>query len=410
MKDLFTLLIALLFALAIAGGAKAASTISKADENAKSPRFIASPAELKARIASQPAQTKQVEPITETAPWAACLKTSGTLRVAVAPPSDPRFAHLAWPKALRLSDGTIVLACLAGAYHGGGGCPAVSLSTDDGKTFTPPKILREFGPGKDYGNSGNLALGLAGDGAVVLLAMAHSGDTRNNIFGWRSTDRGRTWSPVDTSALGPNKTGSVTGTIIAVPGVGLMAAGHYRKGSTPDTQGIWVSVSRDDGRSWGAAQRVSDIDAGEPVLVRAGGRLMIFIRGRGANEKRQYLAVSDDHGATWRTSLIDITAAQPKSTLTHPFAMMNPDKPEELLALTAERPLPGQIWLWRGDPQKLAWRRDRLLLELPKIAGDKHNDYGYPWLVPLGGGRALVFFYHGLARGANPIWVAEITL
>src|SRR4051794_29115140 len=75
--------------------------------------------------------------------WAARQTDGGPVRIAVAPPKDPRFAHLAWPKAIRTKDGTIVVAYLAGVSHGGSGCPAVSTSTDGGKTFTEPSVLRE---------------------------------------------------------------------------------------------------------------------------------------------------------------------------------------------------------------------------------------------------------------------------
>jgi len=46
-------------------------------------------------------------------------------------------------------------------------------------------------------------------------------------------------------------------------------------------------------------------------------------------------------------------------------------------------------------------------LELPKISGDDHSDYGYAWLLLMEGRRALVFYYHGLSRARIPIWVFE---
>jgi hypothetical protein len=66
-----------------------------------------------------------------------------------------------------------VLAYSAGKGHNiGGSGPAVSRSTDGGASFSPPRLLRRF-PDDDprYRDCGNLALGVAGDGAVVLLAM-----------------------------------------------------------------------------------------------------------------------------------------------------------------------------------------------------------------------------------------------
>jgi hypothetical protein len=339
--------------------------------------------------------------------WAAHQPDGGAVRIAIEPPAGERFAHLAWPKAVRARDGTIVVACLAGISHGGSGCPAVSISTDNGKTFSPPNVLREFGKDKDYANSGNLAIAVAEDGALVLLAMAHSGDQKNSIFGWRSSDSGRTWAPVDTSTLGPNKTGSVT-SMILVPGVGLMAAGHYRKGSNPREKGIWYATSADHGRTWSDPGPISEVDAGEPVIVQAGERLLVFIRSRNVPGAMQHLAVSDDKGKTWKTELTKI-GVEKRGTLAHPFAMVNPDEPGELIALTCERPLPGRVWLWRGDARSLEFKRERIVLEFPKIAGDKNDDFGYTWVVPTEKGRGLMFYYHGMGRGRCPIWVAEIT-
>lgn len=187
--------------------------------------------------------------------------------MAVAPVELPRFAHLSWPKALRTADGIIVLGYLAGSEHTLGNCPVVSVSTDDGRTFSPPHVLREFGPGHEYTNSGNMALGLAHDGAVILLAHGHRGNEANHIFDWRSADSGRTWRPVDTTALGPNKTGSATGTIVQLPGRRLMVTGHYRGGSSPYTTGIWQSVSEDDGQTWGEPAMVNNLNAGELVAI-----------------------------------------------------------------------------------------------------------------------------------------------
>ena len=341
-------------------------------------------------------------------PWVGVAPDGSPARVAVGPKDDLRFAHLAWPKAVRTADGTIVLGYQIGTHHGDGSSPAVSISTDEGRTFSAPHILREFGPGKEYTNSGNMAIGLAHDGAVLLLSHGHRSNVTNHIFGWRSTDSGRTWTEVNTSALGPNKTGSSTGTIVRLPGKQLMAVGHYRAGSKPYVTGIWQSISPDDGLTWGEPSMVTNVNGGEPVLVRHQDRLLVFIRGRGPATVRQYIAVSDDFGQTWRTELSPISVQNPHSTLiTHPFAMVNPHDPAELLAATFERPLPAVATLWRGSPQTLAFKAIRPLIELPKVEGSPHTDFGYPWLIHLDGRRWLMFYYHGRGRGECSIWVKD---
>lgn len=347
---------------------------------------------------------------------AAARNPSGLpVRVVVEPPDDPRFAHLSWNKALRTPKGTIVLAYIAGTFHGdhGGGCPAVSRSTDGGQTFTPPKILRQFGPGQDYSHSGNVALGIAEDGALVLLAMAYTGSEANHIFGWRSEDDGLTWAPADTAALGPNKTGSVFGNILPLPGRGLVVLGHYRAGAQPHTSGIWMAVSADHGRSWGAPRRISEANAVEPVLLQSGGRLLAFLRGAGGHGGRQFIAASDDLGATWKTELSPLAPERPASArLAAPCAVVNPAQPGEIIALTTERALPGntpgRIWLWKGNAKDLAWRRVRVVLEFPRVEGDPHTDFGYPWLVHLDGNRWLMLYYHGRSRGPCPLWATEM--
>jgi hypothetical protein len=90
--------------------------------------------------------------------------------------------------------------------------------------------------------------------------------------------------------------------------------------------------------------------------------------------------------------------------------MVNPAKPDELIAVTFERPLPGSMQLWRGNAKTLKFKHDRTLLELPKIEDDPNHDFGYAWPLMMEGNQALVFYYHGMARGPNPIWVLETTL
>jgi hypothetical protein len=344
--------------------------------------------------------------------WAARATNSGVVQMAVAPPTDARWTHLGWPKAVRTPAGTIVLAYLAGETHAGAGSsPVVSLSTDAGRTFTPPRVLREFSANTEYTASGNVAAGLTVENAIIVLAMAYRGNEGNNIYGWRSQDEGRTWQEVDTSQLGPNKTGSVAGNIIQLPGQKLMVMGHYRKGAKPYDTGIWQSVSKDHGRSWSAPIMVTNIEGVEPVLVRARDRLLVFIRGRGQAAARQYIAVSDDFGETWRVQLSGIVAQSPHTTdLAHPFAMLDPSDPAKLVVVTAERPVPGSIWLWHGSADQLDFKVDRKLLDVPKIEGSRNTDYGYTWLLPVDGRRCLMFYYHGMSNGPNAIWVTEVKI
>lgn len=293
-------------------------------------------------------------------------------------------------------------------------------SSDGGATFSDLQILREFGPGLDYTCCGNLALGIAEDGAIVLLAMAYTGDEANQIFGWRSEDEGLTWKPTDTGKLGPNRTGSVFGNVFPVKGEGLVVFGHYRVGSTPHDEGIWMAASKDHGRSWGEARRIAGVPAVEPVVIASQGKLIGFFRStkkavfdEPSAEGRQFVGVSIDQGQTWETTLSGLDAENPATAkLAAPCAVENPERPGELLVLTTERAdAPGQnsrIWLWKGKADRLEWKREQVVLEFPPGGPDNPNtDLGYPWLLHQGGNRWSVYFYHGLKKGASSIWVTE---
>ena len=132
------------------------------------------------------------------------------------------------------------------------------------------------------------------------------------------------------------------------------------------------------------------------------------IRGRGPANAKQFVSVSDDWGQTWKTDMLNISAVNKHSSLlAHPFAMVNPHKTDELIAVTFERPAPGSAHLWRADAKTLNFKHERAIVELPKIEGDKNIDFGYAWLLPMEGRKALVFYYHGMGRGPCPIWVVE---
>lgn len=351
-------------------------------------------------------------------PWAAKNTAGHPVCIAVHAPTDDSAAHLSWPKVIRTSKGTLIMAYSAGIGHNvGGSALAVSVSRDEGKTFTPPRELIRF-PDDDerYRDCGNAALGLAEDGSILLLAMAYNRDAGNNIYGWRSVNDGATWMRTDTSALGPDKTGSVFGNIVPIKGRGLAVFGHYRKGSSPHTQGLWISLSRDQGRTWGAAQRISEVHAVEPVVIQSAGRLLGFFRDDTQTVRgRQYVGVSEDLGRTWTTTLSSLDAQHPETArLAAPFAVENPNRPGEVLVLTTERAVPGntpgRIWLWRGDAKKLEWKRERVLLEFPRIDGDPNTDLGYPWLLHSGGNHWQMYYYHGNSRAVAHIWVTEVEL
>lgn len=333
---------------------------------------------------------------------------TGKLLTAVESPKDERIRHLSWPKIVTTGNDTLVLAYSAGVGHNAGGSgPAVSISNDSGRTFTSPQLLRYFPADDDrYRDCGNLAMGLADDGAVVLLAMAYRGDEANTIIGWRSTDDGRTWKPIDTTKLADNQTGSVYGHVLQVPGKGLVVFGHYRKPGSPSS-GIWMSTSADDGRTWGEPQTVTNQAYFEPAVTFAGGKLIGLFR-LPDKAGRYDLAVSDDLGESWqvRPSGIEIPEGLP-GYQPSPFVTVSDADPTRLYALQSIRgrdgDTRGRVYLWTADTETLDWKQDRAVVSIPADA-ERLSDWSYPWMTPLGEGKWILAFYAGASRGPNSIY------
>lgn len=343
----------------------------------------------------------------------------GTPRVIVPAPEDPAIAHVSWPKVVRTADGTLVVAAIAGRFHGkhGGGCPAACFSTDGGQTFSPLQILKHYGPGEEYTSAGNVALGVAEDGGVVLLSMAYNGDASNTIDGWRSTDGGREWSPVDVSRLDRNQTGSVFGHVIQVPQQGLAVFGHYRPPLVAEYGGLWLSWSRDAGRSWEAPRPVR-LETGErlvePAVLHSGGRFIGLVRNNGDH----YVQItSSDLGATWDAPTPVLKSAHSSPVvLPSPCLVSDPEHPGRLLALVSERyarrdgiKLLGKLTLWEANDRDLDWQPLGDVAQFPLSLGSR-NDITYGWMTPLGSGRWFVVFYCGERRGPSDLYGLTITV
>ena len=324
----------------------------------------------------------------------------GKQRIVVPAPENERFAHLSWPKIVTAPDGTLVTAYIAGRKHvNGDGCPAVSVSTDNGKTFSKPKILRKFDSTKRYQHGANLALGVADDGAIVLMVMAFTNDERNSIFGWRSVDSGTTWETTDTSSLADCTTGSVFGHVFPVPGKGLAVCGHFRK---PRGSGIWIAYSQDHGKSWGDPQTITDKAWFEPTFLYSQERLIGLIRENAAHAYHQY--VSDDLGKNWTAKEKALHGA-PRANHPAPFLVEDPAKPGQLYALQSERGEKNRIHLWKATASALDWEHVSQIVEVPK-----DRDFSYPWMTPLGNGKWFLVYYSGEKDGPNSIWGLELSL
>ena len=330
----------------------------------------------------------------------------GEPQVVVAPIDDDRFAHLAWPKVTRTSQETIVLAFSAGRFHGahGEGCPAIAVSTDDGQTFSDPLIVTEFSPSDTYTHCGNLALGVTSDNTLILFAMACRGDEANSIFGWVSIDQGASWQEANVANLAAGRTGSVYGSIFKVEGRGYAVAGHYREGSYPDTQGVWLSLS-DDGLHWKAPEKITDRHLVEPAFISVGEDIIGLAR---PNTDRYEQIVANRRRMDWRVAVSSITASAPNTRLPCPTLFHVGDR---LVSLVTERTqpgnVPGRVICWSSNLEGTSWTRGATIIEFSNDA--ENNDFGYPWMVPLDDDRWWCTFYHGKNHGPSSIYGLTLT-
>ncbi|WP_234567089.1 sialidase family protein [Rhodohalobacter sp. 614A] len=335
---------------------------------------------------------------------------NSTPSIVIPSPNDSRIAHLSWPKIIRTAKGNLVVAYSAGVGHNRGGSgPAVSVSRDNGKTFTPPKLLGYY-PEDDerYKDAGNFALGTASDGAIILLAMAYSGNENNTIIGWRSEDEGSTWKPVNTDKIAQNKTGSIYGEILNVPNVGLVVFGHYRRPSTP-SQGIYMSVSKDNGQTWGSPQTVTEQVYVEPAVTFSNGRFVGLFRNSASVGNNKYdLAVSDDLGKTWTISPSVIKIPEElEGVQPSPFITVSKKNPNKLFAIQSIRGdmenTRGRMYLWSAEVYELEWKNLGMIVTIDRQADHLH-DWSYPWMTSLNEDEWLMVFYAGKGNGSNSIY------
>ncbi len=336
----------------------------------------------------------------------------GEPRVIIPASADAGLAHHSWPKIVRARDGTLIVAFVAGRFHGsnGEGSPSVAISTNGGANFGAPTVLKRFTAKSEYTSAGNVALGLADDGSVSLLSMAYRGNTANTVDGWRSTDNGRTWQAADTSTLDRNQTGSVFGGVPAAPGKGLAVFGHFRAGSVTQTQGLWLAWSADSGKSWGKAQAFTDKGLVEPAFVFSEGRFIGLVRTKETSNYYMQFA-SDDFGQNWQALERGLATDLPGPVaLPSPCLVTDPAHPGRLYALVSERHnekvaggLLGRVVLWTAEAKELKWKRLGEVARFPRTLGQR-RDITYAWMTPLGGGEWFTVFYCGLVHGPSDIY------
>ncbi|WP_168120026.1 sialidase family protein [Paenibacillus sp. HB172176] len=335
----------------------------------------------------------------------------GLPRLVVPAPANPRYSHLGWPKAVRTRDGAIVLAYLSGTTHTTNGCPVVAVSRDGGKSFSEPQVMMELHDGMEFHHSGNVSLGTASDGSVVLLAMAlRERRESSTIIGWRSEDSGATWSRVNTEQL-ENTGGSVYGHVFEAPGRGLAVTGHFREGSVLREQGLWIAFSQDHGKSWGAPQVITKRFLGEPAFCSVQGKLVGLAKGRKGSALGYVQFVSEDGGSSW--DMMD-SGLSVEVNPASPTIIPDPDNPHIVYAFQTERvisedkSLPGHITLYRANAGDLQWKKVGVIAQFPQLP--LRRDFGYPWMTKCEDGTWFLVFYDGIFDGSNSLWGLTLSI
>lgn len=327
----------------------------------------------------------------------------GEPRIVVRAPEDPSYQHLGWPKMAQAANGDLVLCYVAAKTHREGGAPACSVSSDQGRTFSPPRILLETAKSSDTGHTWNLALGRTPRNDLLLVAMV--GDkprTTSRPLAWRSRDHGRTWTPNGVQGL-PQRAFGTFGRLFQVPGKGLALAGYAYMDEGKWQPGVWLAYSQDDGASWGQPETVSMDVRNEPAFLFTAGTIIGLVREEDPEPKTYRLFHSRDRGNTWTSGPVGFGNG---SRLPSPFIAADARNPRRLLALESDRRA-RHIVLWAAEAGVYEWKKLGVAATFPVV---ERSDYSYPWMVHLDRRDWFLVFYCGLFDGPNHIWGMRITV
>lgn len=329
----------------------------------------------------------------------------GVPQVVIPSPNIKKYAHLSWPKMTRMDDSTLVVALCAGDYHTGSNSPAISISSDHGRTFSDLEILKEFSENSLYRSCGNVALGHVDD-RTILMAMAFTRNISNTIYGWELDLDGSDHQILNSDHIGNNNTGSVFGHVFDTPN-GISIVGHLREDSLGDKTGLWISSLDDE--LWGKPVLITNQPLYEPTVIYCEDRYIGLARD--ANTAKLYWELESKNGINWTVEKSNITESE--GGLPSPFIISHPEVQNRLLALETIRrkgaDSKGDIYLWEKKLGDRDWKRTQHLIEF-KNSDPENTDFGYPWMVHLRDDRWFMVFYYGKGRGSNSIWGLDLQI
>jgi sialidase-1 len=323
------------------------------------------------------------------------LLVAGGLAAAVETPRQIVTSGLGYfPVAIGLKNGDLLAVIRGGAAHiGVKGRLDLVRSTDGGQTWSAPWIVVD-GELDDR----NPALGQLKDGTIVLAyAIAGNYDESGLRFKGARTDRvfdgvyvthsrddGRTWSkPVRDPTIRKFYEGqglvSPYGKIVQLPDNTLLLAVYFEFFDSRGNESYFFR-SNDGGKSWGEPVLLGSHYNETGLAVLRDGRILAAMR----SEKGGNLAIteSSDSGRTWSKPV------QTTGDDEHPADLIQL-KDGRVLMVYGERNAPRGVHAMLS-PDGRTWDKSKRIV----LAHDAPNrDCGYPSSVELAGGKVITLYY-----------------
>lgn len=195
--------------------------------------------------------------------------------------------------------GTLIISFFRSSFNIDGGSafnrPQVLRSTDGGYTWSAPSVIPTPWT-YNPGASSNPAYQLS-NGDLLQTVYGHNAAGGYSTGVSRSTDDGLTWGAVTIVGDIAVRDYNEAGLIETAPGT-LMCVMRSSVGVSPPE--YHKSVSTDYGVTWGASSLLWDRASGSPKLLKlANGNILIVYRRTGITASTLGMRVSEDDGATW---------------------------------------------------------------------------------------------------------------
>lgn len=176
-------------------------------------------------------------------------------------------------------------------------------SSDAGRTFSSPVALPSRGI-LALGRHRGPRIAIVGEGLVVTAILGAKRDD-GDLFAWRSTDDGRTWSaPVRLNGV----TDSAREGLHGMSGAGRVVAAAWLDLRVPGTR-LRAAVSQDAGATWSEDRLVYESPSGTicecchpSVAVSPKGDIAVMFRNSLDGARDLYLTMSHDGGLTFETA------------------------------------------------------------------------------------------------------------